>query len=185
MIGRERGIELSGAIASNQRMMGYMPGMGMGGGMQGSMGPGMQGSMGPGMQGSMGVKVPPRMSGMQPQGPWMQGMQQGTKLPPIQGQNSYNDGLTPARSSKGAVRRSTSQRDLGYDNSDGEGAANHYSHVTSKYAQGAAEVGIAAKARSSKAPAKNARASKATSKGDRFAEAEKERGRAAMMARWN
>ena len=164
LIGRERGIELSGAIASNQRMMSYMPGMQMGG---------MQ-SLPP--MGGQGGKAP--QGG--PQGPWMmapppQQAARPVKLPPM------DQGSPPQR--KGPPRRAASQDRLQaggngsfYNEGDGGAAAgNPYAHVQSKVFQSAAEVGLKAKPKSAK---------KKNAKPDRFEEAQKEAMRSAAMARW-
>ena len=125
LIGRERGIELSGAIASNQRMMSMM----QQGGMQ---------SLPP-----MGHKGP--MQGGGPQGSWMAAPQQAAagrpvKLPPVD--------LSPPHK-KAPPRRSRSQHDLdggaSYQDDGGQ-----YAYAQSKVFQSAAEAGLKAKPKSGK-----------------------------------
>ena len=160
LVGRERGIELSGAIASNQRMMSYMPGMGN---------MGMQ-SLPP--MGSNVPKMPPQQQQQQlgPQGPWMmQPPQQAgrpIKLPPVD-QPSPPHRKAPAAQNSGY-----------YGDADGGVAAaggNPYAHVQSKVFQSAAEVGLKAKPKSGK---------KKNAKPDRFEEAQKEQMRSMAMSKW-
>ena len=163
LIGRERGIELSGAIASNQRMMSMMPG-----------------SLPP-MGGHK--SLPPGQMQAQPQGAWMMpappqyqaaAQRAPVKLPPM------DQPSPPLR--KAPLRRAASQDRLqgggnSFYNEDAGAAAgggNLYEHVQSKVFQSAAEVGLKAKPKSAK---------KKNAKPDRFEEAKKEASRSAAMAR--
>ena len=125
LVGRERGIELSGAIASNQRMMsmmnmqGGLPPMGQQGGHKGHMQAG-------GPQGSWMAAPPPHLASARP-----------VKLPPV-------DHLSPPHK-KAPPRRSRSQ-----DRLDGDGDGGQYAYAQSKVFQSAAEVGLKAKPKSAK-----------------------------------
>jgi len=202
-IGRERGVELSGAIASNQRMMNFMPG-----GMLHVAHPGVFGNGHPGMFGGHpGQLKQPPMQAWGPQGSlgnggmfMSQGQNQVTKLPPLQQQphiyeQSMGDGLDVRRvHSQGSLGQNNYQgqfqghpgyaQQAGSYNDAGPGESNEaYGHVQSKFAQGAEEKGMQAKA-DRVARAKSGRNQKV--KPDRFAEAERDAQRlGAMGKRWS
>ncbi len=197
LVGRERGIELSGAIASNQRMMAY----GMSPGIPGALMP-LQMPMGgqPAGKAGKGSKTPTKANAiaMQAQGPWMQdrnGLGSPTggnkmRLPPLQAMGSPG-GQIPASYAGGEPWSPGHMQQPQHYNSDGEygtrggldnGAlskSTNYAHVTSKYAQSAAEATMAGRGARS---AKGGRNSKA--KPDRFEEANREANRVASMANW-
>ncbi|GAX77524.1 hypothetical protein CEUSTIGMA_g4968.t1 [Chlamydomonas eustigma] len=190
IVGRERGIELSGAIASNQRMMGYLPGMGSMGMPSMGMPPGMGMSPGIAGMGFQGMSMPsagphslppmmmkPAPPGVQTgpgaQGPWMMapGMMppapsQKIKLPPVQQQDGASYAVQEAAQQQNQYYQAEVEPESSPVNSQ-------YAHVQSKFAQSAA-----AAAAKGKPKAVNKK-----KKADRFEEASKEASRNAAMSR--
>lgn len=195
-IGRERGLELSGAIATNQRMMAFMPNSAL----NKQPMPLMH------MNHTMaGTKLPPLkqqpmpMHGYQPAPPASYPFSQSVgggydgggngmikaeaSVRRVASGTALVDSAGPGHLDHGHTTRSEGHISPGYERtSKNAGSIPSYAHVQSKFAQDAHEKSMQAKAARQARSGRNNKGGKP----DRFAEAERETTRlAAMGKRWN